>query len=105
METNIDPVQRSRRDLLADEFDSLVQWAMQGDPGKAARMGEIAYELETMAFAKGADKMVEVMAERDAAWADLHRIKMIVNNPMMITPAATQGEVVEQMTAAAQTQP
>lgn len=101
------------REMLLESLRSIIHWVSERDHSKAVALDSVVHELEVMAFNKGADKLVEVLTERDAAWADLHRIRTIVNNTVTLTEIPTivedqaqrDAELAERMTAAAHAEP
>lgn len=72
------------RESLLLNLREIIQWAQERDQSTAIRLDEVVHQLEVLAYAKGTEGLVEVIAERDAAWADLQRIKMIVLNPLQV---------------------
>lgn len=100
------------RAVLLESLRGIIQWVQEKDDSKAVALDRIVRELEVVAHAKGVEKLAEVMAERNAAWADLRRIVSIVTNPLQVSVSTVEdgqaqrdAELTERMTAASGEQP
>ena len=87
MATNPDPIYEA----LVEQLREIIQWIQEKDQARAVQLDSVVHQLEVQANAAGAAKLIEVASERDAAWADLQRIKQIVLNPLQIMLRENEG--------------